>query len=170
VTAKSLGGGLPLAAVTGRAEVMDAPGVGGIGGTFGGNPLSLAAGHVVLEIMDDEKLPARAEEIGRRFRRRAEGWKKRWAEIGDARDLGAMQAIELVQNGSREPAKALANDVARHALERGLIVLTAGTFGNVIRLLVPLNIPDLQFDEGLRVLEDALTSVISRQVQAVRNA
>jgi len=162
VTAKSLGGGLPLAAVTGRAEVMDAPGVGGIGGTFGGHPLSLAAGHAVLEIMDDENLPARAEELGWRFRARASGWKTRWHEIGDVRGLGAMQAIELVRYGGREPANALANDVSRRALERGLIVLTAGTFGNVIRLLVPLNIPDEQFDEGMKVLEDALSGAIAR--------
>ena len=165
VTAKSLGGGMPLAAVTGRAEVMDAPGVGGIGGTFGGHPLSLAAGLAVLEIMEDENLPARAEALGQRFRARASVWKARWREVGDLRGLGAMQAIELVGYSGREPAKALANDVTRRCLERGLIVLTAGTFGNVIRLLVPLTIPDDQFDEGIKVLEDALSAAIARQAE-----
>jgi len=167
VTAKSLGGGLPLAAVTGRAEVMDAPGVGGIGGTFGGNPLSLAAAHAVLEIMDEEKLAARADELGERFQWRANSWKSRWAEIGDVRGLGAMQAIELVQGPEyREPAKALAEDVARRCIERGLIVLTAGTLGNVIRLLVPLNILRPQFEEGLDVLEGALAGACPKQTEA----
>lgn len=164
VTAKSLGGGLPLAAVTGRAEVMDAPGLGGIGGTFGGNPLSLAAANAVFEIMEDEKLAARAEELGERFRVRANYWKSRWPEIGDVRGLGAMQAIELVQNSeTREPAKALAEDVVRRCHERGLIILNAGTFGNVIRLLVPLNIPRPHFEEGLEVLESALVAACEKQ-------
>ena len=167
VTAKSLGGGLPLAGVTGRAEVMDAPGVGGIGGTFGGNPLSLAAAHAVLEIMDEEKLAARADELGERFRSRASYWQSRWPEIGDVRGLGAMQAIELVRGpGSQEPAKALAEEVARRCHERGLLVLTAGTFGNVLRLLVPLNILRPQFDEGLDVLEASLVAASEKQPQS----
>jgi len=169
VTAKSLGGGMPLAAVTGRAEVMDAPGVGGLGGTFGGHPLSLAAGHAVLDIMDDENLPARAETLGQRFWTRASVWKARWPELGDVRGLGAMQALELVEPGGREPAKSLANAVSRQALERGLIVLTAGTFGNVIRLLVPLTISDEQFDEGMKVLEAALSTAIARQTETARS-
>ena len=167
VTAKSLGGGLPLAAVTGRADVMDAPGLGGIGGTFGGNPLSLAAALAVFGIMEAEKLPARAEELGERFRMRAKYWKSRCPEIGDVRGLGAMQAIELVQNAeTREPAKALAEDVARRCHERGLIILNAGTFGNVIRLLVPLNIPRPQFEEGLDVLEAALVAACEKRREA----
>ncbi|HXZ18807.1 MAG TPA: 4-aminobutyrate--2-oxoglutarate transaminase [Candidatus Acidoferrales bacterium] len=164
VTAKSLGGGLPLAAVTGRSEVMDAPGLGGIGGTFGGNPLSLAAAHAVFEIMDDEKLAARAEELGERFRARASYWKSRWPEIGDVRGLGAMQAMEFVRDPvSRQPAKELAEDVVRRCHDRGLIILNAGTFGNVIRLLVPLNIPRPQFEEGLEVLESALVGACHKQ-------
>ncbi|HUJ40266.1 MAG TPA: 4-aminobutyrate--2-oxoglutarate transaminase [Candidatus Acidoferrales bacterium] len=164
VTAKSLGGGMPLAAVTGRAEVMDAPGLGGIGGTFGGNPVSLAAASAVFETMAEEKLAARAEELGERFRMRAGYWKSRWREIGDVRGLGAMQAIELVENPeTRAPAKALAEEVTRRCQERGLLLLTAGTFGNVIRLLVPLNIPRPQFEEGLEVLEGALTAVCEKR-------
>jgi len=167
VSAKSLGGGLPLAAVTGRAEVMDAPGVGGIGGTFGGNPLSLAAAHAVFETMAEEKLATRAEELGERFQARAKYWKSRWPEIGDIRGLGAMQAIELVENtGTRAPAKALAEAVVRHCHEHGLIILPAGTFGNVIRLLVPLNIPRPQFEEGLEVLESALMAAVEKRAAA----
>jgi len=164
VTAKSLGGGLPLAAVTGRAEVMDAPGTGGIGGTFGGNPLSLAAAHAVLETMDEEKLPERAEELGERFRIRAGLWKSQWPEIGDVRGLGAMQALEFVTPGTGgEPAKALAEGVARRCLERGLLILNTGTYGNVIRLLVPLNIMRPQFEEGLDVLEAAIGAACQQQ-------
>ena len=166
VTAKSLGGGMPLAAVTGRAEVMDAPGLGGIGGTFGGNPLSLAAAHAVFDIMQDEKLAVRADELGERFSMRANHWRSRWTEIGDVRGLGAMQVIELVQNReTREPAKALAEDVVRRCHERGLIILNAGTFGNCIRLLVPLNIARPQFEEGLDVLESALVAACEKNAE-----
>jgi 4-aminobutyrate aminotransferase / (S)-3-amino-2-methylpropionate transaminase / 5-aminovalerate transaminase len=173
VTAKSLGGGLPLAAITGRAEVMDAPGTGGIGGTFGGNPVSLAAAHAVLDIMDEEKLPARAEELGERFRIRANVWKAQHAEIGDVRGLGAMQAIEFVQAAGaggaaemRAPAKALAENVTKRCLERGLVVLNTGTYGNVIRLLVPLNILRPQFEEGLDVLEAAIVAACARRAES----
>jgi 4-aminobutyrate aminotransferase-like enzyme len=145
---------------------MDAPGVGGIGGTFGGNPLSLAAAHAVVEIIEDEKLATRADELGERFRARATYWKSRWPEIGDVRGLGAMQAMELVRNpATREPAKVLAEDVVRRCHERGLIILNAGTFGNVIRLLVPLNIPRPQFEEGLDVLESALVAACAKQAE-----
>jgi len=163
VTAKSLGGGLPLAAITGRAEIMDAPGVGGIGGTFGGNPLSLAAANAVLEIMGEERLPERANELGERFQIRAAGWKARWPEVGDVRGLGAMQAIEFVDGPDRQPAKATAESVTRRSLERGLIVLNTGTFGNCIRLLVPLNILRPQFEEGLDVLEAAMAATFEKR-------
>src|SRR5207237_6728003 len=104
VTAKSLGGGLPLAAVTGRAEIMDAPGPGGLGGTFAGNPLSCAAALAVLDIFEHENLLARASELGERFQKQARSWQKRWPIVGDVRGLGGMQAIELVQPPGREPA------------------------------------------------------------------
>jgi 4-aminobutyrate aminotransferase / (S)-3-amino-2-methylpropionate transaminase / 5-aminovalerate transaminase len=160
VTAKSLGGGLPLAAVTGRAEIMDAPVVGGVGGTFGGNPVSCAAALAAIETMEGENLSARAEELGRKFESRAQQWKKRWPLVGDVRGLGAMRAIELVRSReTREPAKEETEQIIRYCYERGLIVLSAGTYGNVIRLLVPLVISDEQFDEGLGVLESALGAV-----------
>jgi 4-aminobutyrate aminotransferase/(S)-3-amino-2-methylpropionate transaminase len=159
-TAKSLGGGLQLAAVTGRAEIMDTPVVGSLGGTFGGNPLACAAALAVIKQFEDGKLSARAEELGERFAEHAQGWQKRWPLLGDVRGLGAMQAIELVRSpDSREPAEEETRQVIRYCYEHGLILLSAGTYGNVIRLLVPLVIADEQFEEGLGVLEAALESV-----------
>lgn len=160
VSAKSIADGLPLAAVTGRAEIMDAPGVGGLGGTYGGNPLACAAALAVIETMERENLPARAEALGQRFDARAREWKKRWPLIGDVRGLGAMRALELVRPGTnRQPAKEETEKVIQHCLGHGLILVSAGSYGNVIRLLMPLVITDEQFDEGLHVLEGALMHV-----------
>jgi 4-aminobutyrate aminotransferase / (S)-3-amino-2-methylpropionate transaminase / 5-aminovalerate transaminase len=165
VTAKSLGGGLPLAAITGRAEIMDAPGPGGLGGTFAGNPLSCAAANAVLDIFEHSDLLARANSIGNHFERRAEKWKEQFDVIGDVRGLGAMRALELVKSRqSREPALEQTKAVTRFCYEHGLITITAGTYGNVVRLLVPLVISDEQMQEGLDVLEDALASVCGKQV------
>ena len=160
VTAKSLGGGLPLAAVTGRAEIMDAPEVGGLGGTFAGNPLSCAAANAVLDEFEKGDLLGRANSIGQRFERRARQWKERFDLIGDARGLGAMRAIELVKSlETREPAPEQTKKVTQYCYEHGLITITAGSYGNVIRVLVPLVVTDQQMDEGLDVLEAALASV-----------
>src|SRR6266702_2501379 len=160
VTAKSLGGGLPLAAVTGRAEIMDAPGPGGLGGTFAGNPLSCAAALAVFETIEKEGLLARSTAIGKQFEERARGWQKKWALIGEVRGLGGMCAIELVRNAeTREPADAETRHITQYCYEHGLITITAGTYSNVIRLLVPLVIPEEQMEEGLDVLENALASV-----------
>lgn len=157
VTAKSLGGGLPIAAVTGRAEIMDAPGPGGLGGTFAGNPVSCAAALAVLETLDHEHLAARAGQLGNRFHARASKWKDCWQLVGDVRGLGAMQAIELVRSrDGREPADAETKQIVQYCHEHGVVVLSAGTFGNVVRLLMPLVISDEQFDEGLDVLANAL--------------
>ena len=164
VTAKSLGGGLPLAAVTGRSEIMDAPGVGGLGGTFAGNPLSCAAANAVLDVFEGGDLLSRAGSVGERFQTRAQEWKTRFEIIGDVRGLGAMRAIELVKSReTREPAPDETKRISQHCYEHGLITITAGTYGNVIRLLVPLVITDEQMDEGLEVLEDALASVCAAQ-------
>jgi 4-aminobutyrate aminotransferase/(S)-3-amino-2-methylpropionate transaminase len=164
VTAKSLGGGLPLAAVTGRAEIMDAPGVGGLGGTFAGNPLSCAAANAVLDVFESGDLLSRAVIIGERFQKRAQEWKRRFEIIGDVRGLGAMRAIELVKSRqTREPAPDETKRISEYCYEHGLITVTAGTYGNVVRLLVPLVITDEQVDEGLDVLEGALASVCARQ-------
>src|SRR5271168_3561716 len=166
IAAKSIAAGMQLAAVTGRAEVMDAPGVGGLGGTYGGNPLACAAALAVIETMERENLPARAEELGQRFEARAREWKKRWPLIGDVRGLGAMRALELVRSADqREPAKQETEEVLRHCRERGLILLSAGTYGNVLRVLVPLVVTTEQFDEGLNVLEASLAIVAESQVE-----
>src|SRR6202142_2894229 len=166
VSAKSLASGMPLAAVTGRAEIMDAPGVGGLGGTYGGNPLACAAALAAIAILERENLSARAEQLGARFESRAKEWKKRWPLIGDVRGLGAMRALELVRStDQREPAKEEAEQVLRHCRERGMILLSAGTYGNVLRVLVPLVVTTEQFDEGLNVLEASLATVAESQVE-----
>src|SRR5689334_3575241 len=150
VTAKSLGGGLPLAAITGRAEIMDAPGPGGLGGTFAGNPLSCAAALAVLDLFEHENLLDRANEIGEQFQKRARQWQKRWPIVGDVRGLGGMQAIELVQStDKREPAADETKQVGQFCYEHGLITITAGSYGNVVRVLVPLLVTSEQLDEGL---------------------
>jgi len=164
VTAKSLGGGLPLAAVTGRAEIMDAPGEGGLGGTFAGNPMACAAANAVLDTFEQGDLLHRANSIGERFEKRARKWADRFEIIGDIRGLGAMRALELVRSSdTREPAPDETREIAQYCYEHGLITITAGTYGNVIRLLVPLVISDEQLDEGLDVLEAALASVCERR-------
>jgi 4-aminobutyrate aminotransferase/(S)-3-amino-2-methylpropionate transaminase len=164
ITAKSLGGGLPLAAVTGRSEIMDAPGVGALGGTFAGNPLSCAAANAVLDLFEHGDLLSRAHSIGERFQKRAEEWKARLEIIGEVRGLGAMRAIELVKSReTRETAPEETKRISQYCYEHGLITITAGTYGNVIRLLVPLVITDVQMDEGLDILESALASVCAAQ-------
>jgi 4-aminobutyrate aminotransferase / (S)-3-amino-2-methylpropionate transaminase / 5-aminovalerate transaminase len=160
ITAKSLGGGLPLAGITGRAEIMDAPGPGGLGGTFAGNPLSCAAALAVLDLFENGNLLARANELGNRFQKRAREWQKRWSIIGDVRGLGGMQAIELVKSpDQREPAPDETKQITQYCYEHGLITITAGSYGNVIRVLVPLVATDAQMDEGLDILESALRMV-----------
>jgi len=165
VTAKSLGGGLPLAAVTGRSEIMDAPGPGGLGGTFAGNPLACAAANAVIDVLERGDLLSRADHIGRQFERRAKDWQKEFDFVGDIRGLGAMRAIELVKSrDTREPAPEETKKISQYCYEHGLITITAGSYGNVIRLLVPLVISDDQMQEGLDILEDALTAVSGKKV------
>lgn len=166
VSAKSLGAGTPLAAVTGRAEIMDAPGIGGLGGTYSGNPLACAAALAAIQIMEGENLAKRATEIGRIFDERALGWAKRWALIGEIRGLGAMRAIELVRSVQhREPAKQETEQIVRYCFTHGLIMISAGSYGNVLRLLVPLVITDDQLNEGLDVLQAAIASVAESLVE-----
>jgi 4-aminobutyrate aminotransferase / (S)-3-amino-2-methylpropionate transaminase / 5-aminovalerate transaminase len=164
VTAKSLGGGLPLAAVTGRAEIMDAPGPGGLGGTFAGNPLSCAAGLVVLDLLEKGNLLQRANELGDRFQTRVRQWQCRWPIIGDVRGIGGMQAIELVQSpDSKIPATEETKKITQYCYEHGLITITAGSYSNVIRVLVPLVATNEQINEGLAVLESALAAVCNKK-------
>ena len=160
VTAKSLAGGLPLAAVTGRAEVLEAPQAGGLGGTYGGNPLACAAALAVLDAMEADQLPARAAHMGDRIRMRFSQWASRYTCIGDVRGLGAMIGMELVQDReTKVPDKLLTGRLQTAALERGVILLSSGTYGNTVRVLAPLTTSDEILDEGLDAVEQALAAV-----------
>ena len=162
--AKSLTGGFPLGAVTGKAEIMDSPGVGQLGGTFAGNPVASEAALAVLEIIEKENLCARANLLGERFRRRALGWQEQWELVGDVRGLGAMQAIELVRSRTtRQPADEETKQVSQYCYEHGVVTITAGSYGNVIRLLMPLVISDAEMDEAMDVLEAALAHVAEKK-------
>jgi 4-aminobutyrate aminotransferase-like enzyme len=159
--AKSMAGGLPLSGVIGRAEVMDAPAPGGLGGTYAGNPLACAAALAVLDIFEEEHLLERAARLGRRLMDHLRGLQARHPQVGDARGLGAMTAIELVRDGdSHEPDAALTDRVVAQARERGLILLKAGLYGNVIRILVPLTIEDALLDKALAILDASLAAAI----------
>jgi 4-aminobutyrate aminotransferase / (S)-3-amino-2-methylpropionate transaminase / 5-aminovalerate transaminase len=149
LTAKSLGGGLPVAAVTGRAEIMDAPGPGGLGGTFNGNPASCVAALAVMEEFADGQLLVRARMLGEQFQRKANLWQRRHSFIVDVRGVGAMQAMEFVDSQA-------AKKLVQHCLQNGVLVLSAGTYDNVVRLLMPLTITDGAFHQALQVLEDGL--------------
>jgi 4-aminobutyrate aminotransferase/(S)-3-amino-2-methylpropionate transaminase len=149
VTAKSLGGGLPLAAVTGKAEIMDHTGPGALGGTFGGNPMACEAALATIQAIESGGLCARAMHLGEQFRWRVMAWKDRFPTIRDVRGLGAMQAFELADAAS---TKAL----TKYCYEHGLILVTAGTYGNVVRILMPLIVTDEQMNEALDVMEAGL--------------
>lgn len=162
--AKSLTGGLPMGAVTGRAEIMDSPGVGQLGGTFGGNPLACEAALAVLDTIEKENLCARANLLGERFRKRAAKWQSQWELIGEVRGLGAMQALELVRSKTtRQPADDVTKEVSKYCYEHGLVTITAGSYSNVIRLLMPLVVTDVQMDEAMDVLEGALAQVAEKK-------
>jgi 4-aminobutyrate aminotransferase/(S)-3-amino-2-methylpropionate transaminase len=157
VSGKSLGGGLPLAGVTGNAEAMDAPHVGGLGGTFGGNPAACAAAAVVLDEVATPEFRNRSDELGRTLHERLDELADRVPQIGEVRGLGPMCALELVEDRkSKLPATELAKTTAARALERGLILLTCGLHGNVVRVLVPLVVSDEDLARGLEILEEAL--------------
>jgi 4-aminobutyrate aminotransferase/(S)-3-amino-2-methylpropionate transaminase len=160
--AKSLANGLPLSAVIGNAEIMDGPPAGGLGGTFAGNPVACAAALATLEVIDEEKICDRALKVGRVIRERFESFSEKFDIVGDVRGLGAMMAMELVSDrSSKAPAKEQTSALTAYALARGLLVLTAGPLGNVIRLLPPLLIDDEDLIRGLDILEEGLTQVCS---------
>jgi 4-aminobutyrate aminotransferase len=156
--AKGLAGGFPLSAVTGRAEIMDAPAPGSLGGTFAGSPMSVAAALAVLDVIEDEKLCERAARLGVALRERLGGdaLRSKVPQIAEVRGLGAMVAIELQQPGARVPDPDFTRRVQQRAMEQGLLILTCGVYANVIRLLMPLTIPEPLFAEGLDILERSL--------------
>ncbi|HSX66451.1 4-aminobutyrate--2-oxoglutarate transaminase [Nocardioides sp.] len=154
VTAKGIAGGLPLSAVTGRAEIMDSAHVGGLGGTYGGNPLACAAALAVLETIESDGLVDRAAKIGAQMFERLLDLQERDVRVGDVRGRGAMIAVELVKAGSTEPDADLTKRVAAAAHERGVVVLTCGTYGNVLRFLPPLSISDALLADACDVLDE----------------
>ncbi|GJJ20773.1 MULTISPECIES: 4-aminobutyrate--2-oxoglutarate transaminase [Mycolicibacterium] len=159
VTAKGIAGGLPLSAVTGRAEIMDAPNAGGLGGTYGGNPLACAAALAVIDTIEREQLVARAAQIGETMIGRLTAMAADDPRIGDVRGRGAMIAIELVKPGTVEPDADLTKRIAAAAHAKGLVVLTCGTYGNVLRFLPPLSMPDHLLAEGLDILAETFGEI-----------
>lgn len=158
--AKSMGGGMPIAAVVGRSELMDAPSVGGLGGTYAGNPLSCAAALAAMRVMEREDFCGRARTIGDVIRARFLEWADTYPIIADVRGLGAMLAIEIVEDRqSRRPAGKLVAQIVEHAYQNGLILVKAGAEGNVLRFLGPLNISMEQLEKGLDILEHAIQTV-----------
>jgi 4-aminobutyrate aminotransferase / (S)-3-amino-2-methylpropionate transaminase / 5-aminovalerate transaminase len=168
--AKSLAAGFPLSAVVGRAEVMDAPAPGGLGGTFAGNPVACAAGLAVMDVMRDERLPERAARIGSVIEERMRTWAAQHDLVGDVRVLGAMAGIELVRDRkTRTPADTETARILTLARERGLLLLRSGMHHNVIRTLMPLTIPDEQLMEGLDILGSALAEVAAVPATSARS-
>jgi len=160
IVAKSLAAGLPLSAVVGKKEIMDAVHPGGLGGTYGGNPLACRAALAVWEIFESEDLLEKGRQLGRRVRQRLEQFQDRFEVVGDVRGIGPMLALELVKDRqSKKPAADEARAVSRFCFEKGLIILTCGNYGNVIRLLMPLNIEDELVEKGLTILEEGLHSL-----------
>ncbi len=159
VTAKGIAGGLPLAAITGRAEIMDSVHASGLGGTFGGNPIACAAALGALETMEEENLIARAQHIGQFLGDSLRALQKKYPIIGEVRGRGAMQAIELVEAGTKNPNTAAMNAVVKYCKSKGVLVLTAGTYSNVIRFLPPLVITDELLKDALNVLDEGFASL-----------
>lgn len=164
--AKSLAGGMPLSAVCGRADVMDAAQPGGLGGTYAGNPLAVAAAHAVLDVIEQEQLLARSVALGARLEEFLSGWRERLPAIAEVRGLGSMVAMECVHPATRAPDSALVARIQQQALQRGLLLLSCGQDGNVIRFLYPLTIPAAQFDAALVTLGEALAAAADATLAA----
>ena len=157
---KSLGAGMPISGVVGRAEIMDAPQVGGTGGTYGGNPLACRAALAVLEAFEEEMLLEKGARLGEKLQQRFASWMNQYEIIGEARGLGAMRALELVTDrGTKKPATAQAKALVAFCADKGLLLLSCGAHGNVIRVLMPLVITDDQLERGLAILEEGLREI-----------
>jgi 4-aminobutyrate aminotransferase/(S)-3-amino-2-methylpropionate transaminase len=159
LVAKSLAAGMPLAAVVGRAEIMDAVHAWGLGGTYGGNPVACAAGLAVLEVFEEENMLEKSVALGEKLKARFETWQKQFDIIGEIRGLGAMLGLELVKGEKREPAADEAKQLTGFCLEKGLMVLACGTYGNIIRVLAPFVITDEQLEKGLGIMEEGLVAL-----------
>ena len=169
--AKSLAGGFPLAAVVGKADIMDAPGPGGLGGTYAGSPIACAAGLAVLEVIEKEKLCERAERSASRWWARCATCSASCSCVGDVRGLGAMVAMELVKNGDpHAPDADLTKALTKRAAEKGLVLLSCGLYGNVIRFLVPLTASDAIVREGLGIVAESLRELVGASTKAAVNA
>jgi 4-aminobutyrate aminotransferase/(S)-3-amino-2-methylpropionate transaminase len=159
--AKSIAAGLPLSGVLGRAPIMDSPGPNAVGGTYVGNPVAQAAALAVLDVFDDERVLERAAAVGETIRAEMLRWQERYEEIGDVRGLGAMLAIELVHDReSKDPAPELVAAVCDEAFRNGLLLMAAGTYSNVVRVLVPLTVEDAELAEALAVWEQSLERIL----------
>jgi len=156
--AKSLAAGMPLAAVVGRAEIMDAVHAWGLGGTYGGNPVACAAGLAVLEVFEEELMLAKSVALGEKLKTRFEKWQQQYDIIGEIRGLGAMLGLELVKGEKREPAADEAKQLTSCCLAKGLILLSCGSYGNIIRVLAPFVITDEQLEKGLGIMEEGLAA------------
>lgn len=164
VLAKSLAGGLPLSAVVGRAEIMDAPEPGGLGGTYAGNPLACAAGLAVLDVFEQENLLGRAQQLAERFSSQCQALQQEVTEIGDVRGLGMMLALEFVRDReSKEPAPELVDQIVKQAREQGLLLLKAGLYGNVVRILVPLVVEEPLISRSLEILRTVVKGVVQQK-------
>ena len=158
--AKGLGGGLPVAAVVGKAQVMDAAEVGGLGSTYAGSPVAVAGALAVLDVIAEEKLCERSMLLGERMRKRFAAMQEKYPAIAEVRGLGAMTAVEFCRNGDpRQPAPDIATALKNEAAKRGLLLLLCGAHGNVLRVMVPLTIPEALLDEGLDVIEASLQAI-----------
>lgn len=164
--AKSLGGGLPLSGVVGRAAVMDAPNPGGLGGTYAGNPLAVAAAHAVLDVIDEERLCDRADALGSKLRARLEALQRQDAGVADVRGLGSMLAVEFRIPGTGAPDTQRVAAIVQRAQEQGLLLLTCGLYGNAIRFLYPLTIPAALFDKALDIVVQAIAQTAPQAVAA----
>lgn len=160
--AKSIAGGFPLSGITGRADIVDSIAPGGLGGTYGGSPIACAAALAVLEVFEEESLLQRADDIGKVMLDRLNNLAQRYNTIGEVRGLGAMVAIELFKDGDRDqPDAQLAADILARARDKGLILLSCGTYGNVVRLLVPLTVPDQQLQQGMDIIESCFDELLN---------
>lgn len=170
VSAKSIGAGMPISAVTGRAEIMDAPHLGGVGGTYGGSPVACVAAIAAINIIKSDAFLKRANEVGGIIRTALEAWKERYPLIGDVRGIGAMRLVEFVKDRhSKEPDAEVTLEIIKDAVAHGLLMIRAGLFSNCIRLLPPIVITDEQLAEGLQVLEDAIARAQEKRLAAHLN-